>query len=98
GWYAWSGAWGRGSAGVHPGGPGTALGALDAGLPQLVVPGLADRRYNAEVVAARGAGLAMRAAHITADHLNRLVTDPMLAAAAGEVRDEIAAMPAPPAL
>src|SRR5205823_6172662 len=98
GWIPFSAALATSSAIVHQGGPGTALGALRAGLPQHVVPGLADRRYNADVVAARGAGLAMRPGQITADHLIRLVTDPAIAAAAQEVRDEIAAMPAPEAL
>jgi len=98
GWIPFSAALATSSAIVHHGGTGTALGALAAGLPQLVVPGLADRRYNADVVSARGAGLAMRPGQITAEHLTRLVTDPAIAAAAGEVRDEIAAMPAPAAL
>ncbi|GIH17675.1 nucleotide disphospho-sugar-binding domain-containing protein [Rugosimonospora africana] len=80
---------------VHHGGTGTILAALAAGVPQLVVPGPGDRRHNAEVVAARGAGLAVAPRRITADHLRRLLTDPGLAKAAGEVRDEIAAMPAP---
>jgi UDP:flavonoid glycosyltransferase YjiC (YdhE family) len=80
---------------VHHGGTGTTLAALAAGVPQLVVPGPGDRRHNAEAVAARGAGLAVSPRRITADHLRRLLTDPALAEAAGQVRDEIAAMPAP---
>jgi UDP:flavonoid glycosyltransferase YjiC (YdhE family) len=83
---------------VHPGGAGGVLGALAAGLPQLLIPGLGDRRYNADAVAARGAGLARRPRDITAEDLTRLVADPAIAAAAAEVRDEIAAMPPPEAL
>jgi UDP:flavonoid glycosyltransferase YjiC (YdhE family) len=83
------------SAVVHHGGAGTVLGALAAGIPQLVVPGLGDRTTNAELVAARGAGLAVPARRITAAVLRRLLTDPALVAAARDVAAEIAAMPAP---
>lgn len=80
---------------VHHGGAGSVLGGLAAGVPQLAVPGAGDRRHNAELVARRGAGLAVEAKGITAATLTRLVTDEGLALAAREVRDEIAAMPAP---
>ncbi len=86
----------RAAAGVvHHGGAGTLLTALAAGVPQLVVPGTGDRTVNAELVARRGVALAMPAAQISAGALERLATDPSLAAAAREVADEIAAMPAP---
>jgi UDP:flavonoid glycosyltransferase YjiC (YdhE family) len=80
---------------VHHGGAGTLLTALAAGLPQLVVPGPGDRTVHAEMVAARGAGLAVPAAGITPDALGRLVGDPALRAAAREVAAEMAAMPEP---
>jgi UDP:flavonoid glycosyltransferase YjiC (YdhE family) len=80
---------------VHHGGAGTTLTALAAGIPQIVVPGTGDRAVNAELVAARGAGLALRAKEITTAALERLVGDPALASAARQVADEIAAMPAP---
>jgi len=80
---------------VHHGGAGSVLGALAAGCPQLVLPGPGDRRHNAEVVARRGAGLAVEAKALSAAELTRLVTDPRLRAAARQVRDEIAAMPPP---
>lgn len=80
---------------VHHGGAGTVLDALAAGVPQLVVPGPGDRRRNAELIAARGAGLAVPTKQITADHLNALVTDARLRANAEEVAQEIAAMPSP---
>ncbi|WP_344336467.1 nucleotide disphospho-sugar-binding domain-containing protein, partial [Kitasatospora putterlickiae] len=47
---------------VHHGGAGTALTALVHGVPQLVVPRLADQPANAAVIHARGVGLA-RAPH-----------------------------------
>jgi UDP:flavonoid glycosyltransferase YjiC (YdhE family) len=80
---------------VHHGGAGSVLGALAAGVPQLVVPGPGDRRHNAEVVTGRGAGLAVAARAVTPDVLTRLVTDAALRTAAGEVRAEMAAMPPP---
>jgi UDP:flavonoid glycosyltransferase YjiC (YdhE family) len=80
---------------VHHGGAGSTLGGLAAGVPQLLVPGPGDRRHNAELVARRGAGLAVEATVISAPILARLITDAELRAAAEEVRDEIAAMPDP---
>lgn len=42
---------------VHHGGAGTLLGALAAGVPQLVEPGPGDRTVHATLITARGAGL-----------------------------------------
>ncbi|MGP4019600.1 nucleotide disphospho-sugar-binding domain-containing protein [Saccharopolyspora sp. 5N708] len=80
---------------VHHGGAGSIFGAFAAGLPQLVTPGAGDRKFNAGLVSARGAGLAVPAKRITAADLTRLITDDALASAAGEVKAEMAAMPAP---
>ncbi len=80
---------------VHHGGAGTLLTALAAGTPQLVVRGAGDRRTNADLVAARGAGIAVDPGGVTAAVLERLVGDPGLAGAAREVAAEMAAMPAP---
>jgi UDP:flavonoid glycosyltransferase YjiC (YdhE family) len=80
---------------VHHGGAGTLMAALAAGVPQVVVPGAGDRTVHAQLVAARGAALAVPAREITAETLERLVTDPRLATASREVAAEIAAMPAP---
>ena len=80
---------------VHHGGAGTLLGALAAGVPQLVEPGPGDRTVHANTVSARGAGLKASPREITPQLLTRLIEDAKLQRAAGEVRDEIAAMPAP---
>jgi UDP:flavonoid glycosyltransferase YjiC (YdhE family) len=80
---------------VHHGGAGTVFAALDAGVPQLVVNGPGDRRYNAGLVAERGAGLAVDQRDISADTLTRLVEDAALAGNAAAVRAEMAAMPDP---
>jgi UDP:flavonoid glycosyltransferase YjiC (YdhE family) len=80
---------------IHHSGAGSVLGGLAAGVPQLTTPGAGDRRHNAELLAARGAGLAVDAKAISADDLRRLLTDEGLRAAAREVAAEIAAMPLP---
>lgn len=80
---------------VHHGGAGTVLGALAAGIPQLVVPGPGDRRHNAGVVERSGAGWSMSAAAITADQLHRLLSDYGLRMTAGRFRTSIAARPHP---
>jgi UDP:flavonoid glycosyltransferase YjiC (YdhE family) len=80
---------------VHHGGAGTVLTALAAATPQLVLRGPGDRRTNAELVASRGAGIAVDLDGIVPATLRRLVDDTSLAAAAGEVAAEMAAMPAP---
>jgi UDP:flavonoid glycosyltransferase YjiC (YdhE family) len=83
------------SAVVHHGGAGTVLTALDAGLPQIVIPGGADQPANAEAVAKRGCGLAIEDADLGPDLIHRLLTDADLARAAAEVRGELRAMPSP---
>jgi hypothetical protein len=80
---------------IHHSGAGSVLGGLAAGIPQLTTPGAGDRRHNAELLAKRGAGLAVEAKAITAADLHRLLTDAALRTAAQDVAAEIAAMPAP---
>lgn len=80
---------------VHHGGAGTALAALDAGVPQLIVTGAGDRRHNGKVVADRGAGLAADERELSAALLTRLVTDQRLASDAAAVSAEMLAMPVP---
>jgi UDP:flavonoid glycosyltransferase YjiC (YdhE family) len=80
---------------VHHGGAGTLLTALAAGVPQIVVRGSGDRRVNADVLAARGAGLAAHLSDFSPALLERLAGDAPLTAAAREVAEEMAAMPHP---
>jgi UDP:flavonoid glycosyltransferase YjiC (YdhE family) len=84
---------------VHHGGAGTALTALAHGVPQLVIPQLADQPANAAVIAARGVGLACSpdeadAASVKASLL-RLLELPDYRRTAREVQAEIAAQPSP---
>jgi 8-demethyltetracenomycin C L-rhamnosyltransferase len=86
------------SAVIHHGGAGTSLGALEAGIPQLVIPHLFDHQHTADVVVKRGAGIALdrtASAELPAGLLASLVDDEHLRAAAREVQTEIRAMPTP---
>src|SRR5262249_46529015 len=60
---------------VHHGGAGTTLTALDAGVPQLLLPHGADQHINAEAVRARGVGHVTDPASVEPGHLERLLTD-----------------------
>lgn len=80
---------------IHHGGAGTTLTALDAGLPQFVLPHGADQFRNAQVVAASGAGALVSGEELDAGRLTDLLTDAVLAESAKRVAAEIAAQPAP---
>jgi UDP:flavonoid glycosyltransferase YjiC (YdhE family) len=80
---------------IHHGGAGTALAALDAGVPQLILPNGADRFLNADVVSRRGAGLRAHDTEIDTELLEHLLRDEHLRATAAEVRTEIQTMPPP---
>lgn len=90
----------RASAVLGHGGFGTTMGALAAGVPQVVLPMFSfDQAVNASHVAAVGAGLAvpMGAGSVAeaADGLRRLLTDPTYAENARLVAADIAALPRP---
>ncbi|MEU9043616.1 MULTISPECIES: nucleotide disphospho-sugar-binding domain-containing protein [unclassified Kitasatospora] len=98
GWVPWRALLDTCAAAIHHGGSGTALAALDAGIPQLALPDGSDRYINAHAVRDRGAGLSAGAEEIGPALLNRLLTDTALAGTAREVSAEIAAMPSPAAV
>ena len=84
------------------GGFGTTMGALAAGVPQVVAPIFtSDQVVNGVHVAAVGAGLAvaMGPGSVTraAGEVRTLLADPSYAAAARTVRDAIADLPPPSA-
>jgi UDP:flavonoid glycosyltransferase YjiC (YdhE family) len=87
---------------VHHGGSGTTLGALAAGVPQLVLPQGADQFANAEALAGSGAAVRLlpgeAGADAIADRAGMLLRDSGHRDAARAVAAEIAAMPAPDAL
>ena len=77
---------------VGHGGFGTTMGALLAGVPQVVVPLFADQPYNAARVAALGAGVATDPAGVRAA-VERVLAEPGFRAAAGRVALEAQALP-----
>ncbi|MFG2463562.1 nucleotide disphospho-sugar-binding domain-containing protein [Streptomyces sp. NPDC048523] len=80
---------------IHHGGSGTTLAALDAGLPQILLPDGSDRDVNADAVAARGAGVSARIDDVTKAAVDALLHDDALRDAAADVRKEMHAMPGP---
>ncbi|MEU0916587.1 nucleotide disphospho-sugar-binding domain-containing protein [Streptomyces cyaneofuscatus] len=87
------------SAMVHHGGTGTVTTAAAYGLPQLALPQLADQFANADRLTATGAGLMLDTAAAQDDPaqvraaVERLLSQPGLAAAAEGLRRETEAMP-----
>jgi UDP:flavonoid glycosyltransferase YjiC (YdhE family) len=80
---------------IHHGGAGTTLTALDAGLPQLVLPQAADQFLNAGAVAKSGAGAVVAPEELDAVRIAELLSDGPMRAAAQGVADEMAGQPTP---
>jgi UDP:flavonoid glycosyltransferase YjiC (YdhE family) len=84
---------------VHHGGAGTMLGALAAGLPQLILPQGADQPFNATAIERAGAGRALANDAQTPGAIETavaaLLTDGPERLAAKRIAAEIAAMPSP---
>ncbi|WP_046780143.1 nucleotide disphospho-sugar-binding domain-containing protein [Streptomyces yangpuensis] len=80
---------------VHHGGSGTLLTALQAGLPQLLLPQGADHFINADALTATGAALRSASDEVDTALLTRLISDPALREGADRLRAENAALPTP---
>lgn len=84
---------------VCHGGSGTTLAALAAGLPLLLVPQEANQFWNAERVAALGAGQVLRSDELSAEAVRRaagqLLQDPAPRGCARAIATDIATMPGP---
>lgn len=81
---------------VHHGGSGTTLGALAAGVPQLLLPQGADQFANADALVAAGAALRLLPGELTADAVAEQARKASSCReAARAIAAEIAAMPAP---
>jgi UDP:flavonoid glycosyltransferase YjiC (YdhE family) len=82
---------------VSHSGSGTMLGGLVHGVPQVALPRGTDQPDNAALLARAGAGMVVAPEEYAVETIARAVTevtgDPAYRAAAGRVRDEIAAMP-----
>ncbi|MEV5713091.1 glycosyltransferase [Amycolatopsis mediterranei] len=86
---------------VHPGGSGSALTTVLAGLPQVCLPLIPDQETNAAQLVNAGAGARVGAADATAeqirDVLTELLDDPSFTEAAAALREESRALPDPAA-
>ena len=84
-------------AAVHHGGSGTTLGALSAGVPQLLIPQGADGFTNAAAVAEAGAGEQVLPDEFDADRVatsvKRLLDEDGFTDATRRIAAEIAEMP-----
>ncbi|XVV00154.1 glycosyltransferase [Actinosynnema sp. CA-248983] len=94
-WVAQADLWPHVDVAVHHGGSGTTLGALAAGVPQLLLPQGADQFANAEAVRAAGAGLVLDAPDAIADLTWKLLAGNDYRDAARALADEVARMPSP---
>jgi hypothetical protein len=84
---------------IHHGGSGTAMAALVAGLPQLILPQATDQYATAETLVSGGAALSLvpgrAAAGAVAANAVRLLAEPAFKKRAAELADEIAELPSP---
>lgn len=80
---------------IHHGGAGSTLTALDAGLPQLILPQGADQFQNAAAVAKTGAGDTVESADLTADRVVALLADDAARSAAEAIAKDMAGQPTP---
>lgn len=82
---------------VCHGGSGTVTMGLAAGVPMVVLPLFADQPWNAERVAALGAGIALEGGAEAADGITnavrRVLAEPSFRAIAGRVATEMQALP-----
>lgn len=80
---------------VHHGGSGTTAAALDAGVPQVVVPHGADQPYNAHLVAKRGLGTSVDVSGLDGPTIAAVVSSEATRQAATAVQQEVRSLPAP---
>jgi len=84
---------------VHHGGFSTVTGALNAGLPMVVIPISADQPYNAACCTALGVGVVIEPDSVSPEAIRAAVREvmdtPSYRQKAEHVRDEMAALPGP---
>ena len=87
------------SAIIHQGGAGTTLTSVMYGVPQLIVPSMADHFLNARQIEACGAGRSVEYRHLTAEAVSAgvapLLADPGYRSAAQRVAARSAAQASP---
>ncbi|MFA7761430.1 nucleotide disphospho-sugar-binding domain-containing protein [Streptomyces sp. NRRL S-448] len=84
---------------VHHGGGQTSLTALNAGVPQLLIPNIPKMLPPCDRISARGAAITLPEGSQTPDRLrdaaDEILRDPSYRAGARAIREEIAAQPLP---
>ncbi|GAA2898737.1 salmochelin biosynthesis C-glycosyltransferase IroB [Streptosporangium fragile] len=80
---------------IHHGGSGTTMTAIQAGIPQCVLPQGSYQHSDVDVIAQRGVGILADAASLGAEECYTLLKDEALRDAARRARDELRSMPAP---
>ncbi len=84
---------------VQHGGFSTVTGALNAGLPMVLIPVIADQPYNAARCAALGVGAVIepdnRTPEAIREAVRQVLADPTYRQNAERLRDEMAALPGP---
>lgn len=80
---------------VSTAGLGTVLATLAAGRPAVLRPVLADQPWNAQRVAAAGAGIAVEDSAAVTPAIRAILDEPRYRAAAESAASDIAAMPSP---
>jgi len=84
---------------VHQGGFSTVTGALNVGLPMVIIPISADQPYNAACCAALGVGVVIepgeRSTEAIREAVRHVLADPTYRQNAERMRDEMAALPGP---
>jgi UDP:flavonoid glycosyltransferase YjiC (YdhE family) len=80
---------------VHHGGSGSTMAALNAGLPQIVLPQGADQFDNARAIAQRGVGFVASTVDSAAEAMHRVLSESALRSAAREVHAELSSLPSP---
>jgi UDP:flavonoid glycosyltransferase YjiC (YdhE family) len=77
---------------VHHGGPGTMFAALNACVPQIVLPRASDQFYNADALQRFGAAIVHTEGPPTVESLELAINDSILRVHAEQLRDEMEAM------
>jgi L-noviosyl transferase len=84
---------------IHHGGAGSTMTSIVTGLPQLVLPQMCVQYQHARQIAAVGAGAFLLPGELTEesvrDTVTHLLDDPAPARTVGQIRDGLAARPAP---
>jgi UDP:flavonoid glycosyltransferase YjiC (YdhE family) len=81
---------------IHHGGPGTMFSALNAGLPQMLIPMGSDQFHNADALCSAEAACQSTLTELTSHTIATFLADERLKSGARRLEGEISEMPPPP--